>query len=77
MRRQIKEAKERAKEKADPQDSCGDHVKGPLVVMETTMAAGHAGASGRFDRLKEVSRDVAFLAVEFGLVEGPSGGLIA
>ena len=74
MRRQIKEAKERA-EKADPQGS-GDHVKEPLVVMETNMAAGHAGASGRFDRLKEVSRDVAFLAVEFGLVEGPSGGLI-
>ena len=37
----------------------------PLVVFETNMAAGHAGASGRFDRLKEVSRDVAFLATEF------------
>lgn len=41
----------------------------PLVVMETNMAAGHAGASGRFDRLKEVSRDVAFLATEFNLIE--------
>ena len=37
----------------------------PLLVFETNMAAGHAGASGRFDRLKEVSRDVAFLATEF------------
>ena len=37
----------------------------PLIVFDTNMAAGHAGASGRFDRLKEVSRDVAFLATEF------------
>merc|ERR1712187_556756 len=44
----------------------------PLVVMETNMAAGHAGASGRFDRLKEVSRDVAFLATEFGLIQDPA-----
>ena len=40
-------------------------INEPLVVFETNMAAGHAGASGRFDRLKEVSRDVAFLATEF------------
>merc|ERR1711933_711030 len=39
--------------------------KEPFVICETNMAAGHAGASGRFDRLKEVSRDVAFLASEF------------
>ena len=40
-------------------------INEPLMVFETNMAAGHAGASGRFDRLKEVSRDVAFLATEF------------
>ena len=40
-------------------------VNEPLLIFETNMAAGHAGASGRFDRLKEVSRDVAFLATEF------------
>jgi len=39
----------------------------PLLVFETNMAAGHAGASGRFDRLKEVSRDVAFLSTEFDI----------
>ena len=39
----------------------------PLVIMETNMNAGHGGASGRFDRLREVSRDVAFLATEFDL----------
>ena len=43
----------------------------PLVVFETNMAAGHAGASGRFDRLKEVSRDVAFLATEFDVQDVP------
>ena len=40
-------------------------IKEPLVIMETNMNAGHGGASGRFDRLKETSRDVAFLATEF------------
>lgn len=43
----------------------------PLVLFETNMAAGHAGASGRFDRLKEVSRDVAFLATEFDVQDVP------
>jgi len=58
MREQVREAKAEG----------GDKVTEPLIVMETNMAAGHAGASGRFDRLKEVSRDVAFLATEFELI---------
>merc|ERR1711933_220618 len=53
MRKQIKEA------------GVAKTEKEPFVICETNMAAGHAGASGRFDRLKEVSRDVAFLASEF------------
>eukprot|EP00927_Polykrikos_kofoidii_P054264 TRINITY_DN48703_c0_g1_i1.p1 TRINITY_DN48703_c0_g1~~TRINITY_DN48703_c0_g1_i1.p1 ORF type:complete len:835 (+),score=111.12 TRINITY_DN48703_c0_g1_i1:122-2506(+) len=57
MRAQIKAAKSKKE------------VEEPLIVMETNMAAGHAGASGRFDRLKEVSRDVAFLATEFDLIQ--------
>ena len=52
----------------------GASVNEPLLVFETNMAAGHAGASGRFDRLKEVSRDVAFLATEFD-VQDVSGKL--
>ena len=55
-------AEEVAAAKAEAPDGSIDE---PLIVFETNMAAGHAGASGRFDRLKEVSRDVAFLATEF------------
>merc|ERR1711924_170755 len=45
------------------------NIKEPLVIMETNMNAGHAGASGRFDRLMEASRDVAFLATEFDIAD--------
>jgi len=47
-------------------------IKEPMVIMETNMNAGHAGASGRFDRLKEASRDVAFLATEFEIADVPN-----
>jgi len=57
------------KEVAKTKSSKPKNFKEPLIVFETNMAAGHAGASGRFDRLKEKSRDVAFLATEFGLLE--------
>lgn len=71
MRAQIKRAKQEAAEKfgAESQEAQKVKEREPLVVMETNMAAGHAGASGRFDRLKEVSRDVAFLATEFELIQ--------
>jgi len=52
-------------------EAAGGLANEPLVVFETNMAAGHAGASGRFDRLKEVSRDVAFLATEFDVQDVP------
>jgi len=32
-----------------------------LVLLVTNMGAGHAGASGRYDHLKEIARDYAFL----------------
>ncbi|MDP6603860.1 MAG: S9 family peptidase [Rhodospirillales bacterium] len=36
-----------------------------LVVLRTNMTAGHAGASGRFDRLEEVALVYAFLLTAF------------
>lgn len=39
----------------------------PLLLV-TNMAAGHGGASGRYDYLKEIAFDYAFLLRELGLV---------
>ena len=39
----------------------------PLLLV-TNMQAGHGGASGRYDYLKEIAFDYAFLLSEFGLV---------
>jgi oligopeptidase B len=39
----------------------------PLLLV-TNMQAGHGGASGRYDYLKEIAFDYAFLLREFGLV---------
>jgi oligopeptidase B len=42
----------------------GDH---PLLLV-TNMQAGHGGASGRYDYLKEIALDYAFLLRELGIV---------
>jgi len=39
----------------------------PLLLV-TNMQAGHGGASGRYDYLKEIALDYAFLLREFGMV---------
>jgi oligopeptidase B len=39
----------------------------PLLLV-TNMKAGHGGASGRYDYLKEIAFDYAFLLKEFGIV---------
>ncbi len=39
------------------------------LLLHTNMAAGHGGASGRYDALKELAMDYAFLLTELGIEE--------
>jgi oligopeptidase B len=39
------------------------------LLLKTNMGAGHAGASGRYERLKEIAFEYAFLLDQWGLVE--------
>jgi len=41
---------------------------GNLLLLVTNMQAGHGGASGRYDYLKEIAFDYAFLIRELGIV---------
>lgn len=38
-----------------------------LLLLKTNMSAGHGGASGRYDYLREIAFDYAFLLREFGI----------
>ena len=40
----------------------------PLLLI-TNMEAGHGGASGRYDRLREVAVDYAFMLWQMGISE--------
>ncbi|TWT43798.1 Protease 2 [Phycisphaerae bacterium RAS1] len=40
-----------------------------LLLLKTNMGAGHGGASGRFDRLREVALDYAFILDRVGITE--------
>jgi hypothetical protein len=42
-------------------------TNGKLTLLHCEMGAGHGGASGRYDALKEVARDDAFLLSALGL----------
>ena len=37
------------------------------LLLKTNMAAGHGGASGRYDFLREVAFDYAFILTRLGL----------
>ena len=38
-----------------------------LLLLKTNMEAGHGGASGRYEHLKEIALDYAFLFTQWGL----------
>jgi oligopeptidase B len=40
------------------------------LVFRVNMGAGHGGSSGRYDRLREVAFDYAFMLWQMGVVEG-------
>jgi oligopeptidase B len=42
----------------------------PLILLETNMEAGHGGASGRYDRYREIALDWAFL-LDLARAAGP------
>jgi oligopeptidase B len=44
-----------------------------LVLLKINMGAGHGGASGRYERLKETARDFAFALKIAGLAAPPGG----
>ena len=39
----------------------------PILLLKTNMAAGHGGASGRYDYLREIAFDYAFVLSELGV----------
>ncbi len=41
-----------------------------VLLLHTNMSAGHGGASGRYDYLKEIAFDYAFLLKELGAAQG-------
>jgi len=43
-----------------------------VLLLKTNMGAGHGGASGRYDRFKEVAFDYAFILTQLG-IEGAQG----
>jgi oligopeptidase B len=40
-----------------------------LLLLKTTMGAGHGGASGRYDYLKDIAFDYSFLLGQLGASE--------
>jgi oligopeptidase B len=48
-------------------------MDGKVLLLKTNMGAGHGGASGRYDYLREIAMDYAFMLREVGL-EGEVSG---
>jgi oligopeptidase B len=47
------------------------NTDGDVLLLKTNMGAGHGGASGRYDYLREIAFDYAFMLRETGLGEVP------
>jgi protease II len=47
---------------------------GDVLLLKTNMGAGHGGASGRYDYLREIAFDYAFLLGELGIREQRNAG---
>ena len=45
---------------------------GQPLLLKTHMDSGHAGASGRFERIKEVAEEYAFILHSFGMADTPA-----
>lgn len=41
-----------------------------VLLLKTNMAAGHGGSSGRYDHLKEIAFDYAFILTQLGVAAG-------
>ena len=46
---------------------CTLKTDGNPLLLKINMAAGHGGASGRYDCLREIVLDYAFLLTELGI----------
>jgi len=55
-------------EQSSPGTPEKDGAPGRVLALQTNMSAGHGGASGRYDYLKEIALDYAFLLRELGVV---------
>jgi oligopeptidase B len=45
-----------------------------VLVLKTNMAAGHGGSSGRYDHLREIAFDYAFMLTQLGIERNENGG---
>jgi len=45
----------------------GMKTNGSTILLKVNMAAGHAGSSGRYERLKEAAFDYAYILSQYGL----------
>jgi len=40
-----------------------------IILLKTNMGAGHGGASGRYDRLKEIAFEYAYALSQVGITK--------